>query len=148
MNIKGSNTLEIIFDKENVFRYLQRTKIISLGDLIDDWDFSDFIFQGTDNKIVKLICTKHIIYQQDKLTYDLVEIGKAVRSLRKKRKITQIKLGEIAGVEGADVSRLEGGKFQRKKIKGFESFLKKIFISLGTTLEEQIAILEFTNSGK
>jgi len=46
----------------------------------------------------------------DRYTYELLELGKRLRSIRLRRKLTQVDLEIKTGINNGDISRIENGQ--------------------------------------
>lgn len=137
MKITDNRELEIIFNKENIFLFLQKEGIISKQDSPDNWDFGNFTFPNKlDKKTVKLSCKKTINHGDNIIVYDPVKLGNALRLLRKSKNFSQTKLQKLCDVDHGDISRIERGNIKRTES------IEKICIALGTTLNDQILLLK------
>lgn len=68
---------------------------------------------------------------EEQIQNELIKLGKRIRFLRKKKKITQIDLELATGVNNADISRIENGNKNIELIT-----LIKIAIALKVTIKE------------
>lgn len=62
------------------------------------------------------------------------KVGQKIKALRKAKKLKQVELGQIVGLDGTQISNIETGK-----TAGSVSALRSISIALDTTLSELFA---------
>lgn len=85
-----------------------------------------------DKHIGELGTEKREIFEHE-LRIDL--LGQAIKQARKERKLTQEQLGELVGVQKAQISKLENST----KNARFETILK-VFDSLGATINFSVTL--------